>query len=681
MSDRARSSTRDESPSSRAAASTVPVRVVLLTALLVAAIVFVAFIPALAGQFLNYDDDRNFTVNQDYRGLAPANLAWMFTTFHMGHYHPVTWLTLGLDYVLWGMNPFGYHLTNNLLHSIHAALVFLVALRLLQLSQGTPRTGAGRAEKGRKAEGATVPGPASSSSPFRAFRSSETNVLLAAAAGALFFGLHPLRVESVAWLTERRDLVGALFLSLTVLAYLRGVDPGRAPRSRRRWLGASVVLYLLSMMGKVSGMPLPAVLLALDWYPLRRLPGSADGAGGIRPLLSRWRPLVIEKLPLFAVAFGFALVATIGQAGQDWIYPLSMHGMPARIMEAFYGLAFYLWKTLAPHGLLPIYELRFPMDPWQPRLVAAAIVVTLSAAAIAALRRRLPGLLVASLAYAAFLAPVLGLVQNGPQLVADRYSYLAMLGFSILAGGAWMRVLRSSSRVAAPIAVLASFAILASFSALAWRQCRVWRDPTTLWQYVLAQAPDTAMALNSEGGRLLNEQKPAAALPLVQRAVELAPYNLSAQHNLRTIYAALGRMDDFRRLLEAGSQSPEPLHAAEFQFHLGYLAFEQGRLDDAIASFGRTLESTPDRAEAHLYWALALERLSRGKEAEPHYRAAARLKPRLARGLADTAREAFLQGQTAQAAGMAQIALKVDPRCPEARTLMAEIAAQQARPR
>jgi tetratricopeptide (TPR) repeat protein len=357
-----------------------------------------------------------------------------------------------------------------------------------------------------------------------------------------------------------------------------------------------------------------------------------------------------------------------------------MHGIPARIMQSFYGLAFYLGKTVAPFRLLPIYELRFPTDPWQPRFIIAAVVITLAAAGVAALRRRLPGLFVTSLIYVAFLAPVLGLVQNGTQLVADRYSYLPMLGFSILAGGAWARVLWSSFRAAAPLAVLGSIALLASLFTLTWCQCRVWHDSKTLWQYVLAHEPDTAMALNSEGGRLINEQNPTAALPLVQRAVELEPYNLDAQHNLRTVYLALGRMDEFRRLLEAGSQSPEPLYAAEFQFHLGYLAFEQGRLDDAIASFARTIELVPDRAEAHLYWAMALERLSRGSEASLHYRAAGQLKPRMAQGMARTARKLLAQGRTAQAAGMVQTALKVDPRCPEACRLLAEMAGHPAKP-
>jgi tetratricopeptide (TPR) repeat protein len=627
-------------------ATALPRRIIAWAALGVAVAVFAAFVPALEGAFLNYDDDRNFLHNTSYRGLAGPNIAWMFSTFHMGHYHPITWLTLGLDYVLWGMEPRGYHLTNNLLHALNAVLLFLIALRLLSAGLGGGGTRGG--------------------------------VVTAAAFSGLIFGLHPLRVESVAWLTERRDLVGALLLLATVLAYFRAVEPQRTSTARRLGLGLSLGLFIGSMMGKVSGMPLPLILLALDWYPLKRLT-AARGASRAVDLFERWRPLVIEKLPFLLVAISFALVAAIGQAGQDWVYPLEMHGVTARVMQALYGLSFYLWKSLVPLDLLPLYELRFPMNPWEARFIIGAIATVILGAAVLALRKRWAGLVVAALAYAAFLAPVLGFVQNGPQIVADRYSYLAMMGFSIAAGGYLAQGHRRAGRAGRGVIIGAAACMLIVLASLTWRQCAVWDSSESLWSHVLARDPDCSLALNAEGGRLLDSQRPVEALAYIRRAVDNNPFSLAAQKNLRTIYAALGRMDEFRELLTIGAGSPDPQRAAEFEFHLGYLAFEQGRDGEAAGHFERCLSLTPRRAEAHLYWAIALERQSRADEAGSHYRAAARLKPRLPRGLAETARELVQQGRLDQAAGLAQTALKVDPRCDEARRVLADIAAAQPR--
>ena len=194
--------------------------------LLVFAISLFVFLPAVGNDFVNWDDDRNFLDNSSYRGLSFENLKWMFTTFHLGHYHPLTWFTLGLDYVLWGMNPSGYHLTNALLHAATSWLVYLVVLQLLQLAR-------------REEE----PTPA---------------LLFSATLGALIFAIHPLRVESVAWVSERRDVLSGLFYVGSVLLYLRG----------RLW--TSVGVFAAALLSKVIVAGLPIVLLALDVYPLRR---------------------------------------------------------------------------------------------------------------------------------------------------------------------------------------------------------------------------------------------------------------------------------------------------------------------------------------------------------------------------------------------------------------------------
>src|SRR5204862_1309931 len=208
-------------------------RVGVVVALLLAAATFVTFLPSLRGEFLNWDDDANFLNNLKYRGLSPRHLSWMATAHVGGHYHPLTWLTLGVDYVIWGMNPFGYRLTNLLFHVANAILLFCVLRTLLRMS--------GRAE-----------------SPWPAL------------IGAAFYAVHPLRVESVAWITERRDVLCGFFSLLCVLAYLKYVEEERRDRSGSRWLVMSLLAFAASLLSKSLSVTVPAALLLLDFYPLKR---------------------------------------------------------------------------------------------------------------------------------------------------------------------------------------------------------------------------------------------------------------------------------------------------------------------------------------------------------------------------------------------------------------------------
>src|SRR4051812_27398787 len=197
---------------------------------------FAAFLPALQSDFVTWDDDRNFTSNFHYRGLGLQQLHWMWTTFHMGHYVPLSWMTLGLDYSLWGMNARGYHLTNLLVHAANAVLVYFLARRLLA----------------------------------RSMKLEEPPLEISAAFGALLFSVHPLRVESVAWVTERRDVLSMFFCLSSVLWYLRHVDFERD----RRWYCLSLVAFVCAILSKATSMTLPAVLLLVDIYPLRRVGGE-----------------------------------------------------------------------------------------------------------------------------------------------------------------------------------------------------------------------------------------------------------------------------------------------------------------------------------------------------------------------------------------------------------------------
>src|SRR3989449_1413554 len=355
-----------------------------LIPVLIALVTFTAFLPTLQNEFVGWDDATNFLDNAHYRGLAWTHIRWMWTT-HLGHYIPLTWMTLGLDYLLWGMNPFGYHLTSLLLHAANAVVFFFVVHRILTLALPS------RSERGHA---------------------------LAVAAGfaALVFAIHPLRVESVAWVTERRDVLSGLFYLSAILIYLRACE--REERGRG-WYWLSVAVFGCALLSKSMVVNLPVVLVILDVYPLRRLGGAVGWWSAPA------RRVYVEKIPFVLLAAAASAIALMAQLSHDTMVSVVQLTALGRLAVSVYGLSFYLWKTVAPVSLSPLYELPPTVNPWAPPfLLSYGLVVAITAIALA-FRRRVPGLPAALLAYVVILLPVLGLFQSGPQIAADRYTYLA----------------------------------------------------------------------------------------------------------------------------------------------------------------------------------------------------------------------------------------------------------------
>jgi len=412
---------------------------------LVVGLTVLAFLPALHHEFLGWDDAKNYLDNPHYRGLGPPQLAWMFTTFHMGHYIPVTWISFGLDYLLWGMDSSGYHLTNILFHAATALAFYFLSLRLL----GAARLGV-----------------------------TDSDLRIGSSLAALLFAIHPLRAESVAWVTERRDVLSGLFYVLSLIAYLKALD-GR-DRPSPRWYWTSVGFFAGGLLSKSIVVSLPVILLALDVYPLQRLGGERG-----------WRhtSVWLEKVPYFALGaaatvIGFLALFTLGNTRS-----LAEMGPLYRTVLSIYGLAFYLWKSAMPFGLSPLYQLDFTVT-W---LHFGAVGGLLGVAVL--VRRRWPAFTVATIAYIATLLPVLGIFQNGPQAAADRYTYLAGLGWAVIVGGLAARrwAGRDMIRVVLSIWVVAMLP-------LTWQQVAIWHDSATLWSHAIALAPQNRAAhLNLAG--------------------------------------------------------------------------------------------------------------------------------------------------------------------------------------
>ena len=600
-------------------------------ALFVAIVTLAVFFPATRNEFVAWDDYELLVNNPRYRGLGWEQLRWMFSTFYMGHYQPLSWVTFGLDYLLWGMDPFGYHLTSVLLHTANAVLFFFVALRLLSL---------------------TIP-PGLRDLALKA----------AAASAALFFAIHPLRVESVAWVTERRDVLSGLFFLATILSYLHATTVSHASSFRRRWLCVALIFYSLSLLSKATGVTLPVVLLVLDIYPLRRL-RYVPGTWWFGPSA---RPIWWEKVPFLVLAAAAAVIAPLAQHDAGAMASLRRHGLLPRLAQSSYGVVFYLWKTIWPTDLSGLYELPPNLNvlAW-PFLLTGAVVVGITIG-LFMLRHSWPAGLASWICYVIIVAPVLGIIQSGWQMVADRYSYLSCLAWAVLAGGGlynWRERSidpRRDGRKFFFFATGAAAVIIMTLGILTWRQVKVWHDTDLLWNHILAITdrsnfksgnvhhlvgrsmvdqrdwsravehfrkaieiePNYAPFYSDLGNALARRGRWEQAVENFQKALALNP-NLSVAHfNLGNALALQGRFGEAAaHLQDALRIKPDYTQAYN---NLGRVLAAQGQLDRAIDLFRRAVQIQPDFAEAHQSLAMALEEKGRKEEAVQELQEATRI--------------------------------------------------------
>src|SRR5881296_340780 len=555
---------------------------------LIALVTFAAFLPVLQNQFVDWDDQRNFLDNHHYRGLGWTHLRWMWTT-HLGHYIPLTWMTLGLDYLLWGMNPVGYHLTNLLLHAANAVVFFFVVRRLLTRALSSP------SERGHA-------------------------LALSAGFGSLVFAIHPLRVESVAWATERRDVLSGLFYLLTILMYLRARE--REERGRG-WYWLSVAVFVLALLSKSMVVNLPMVLLILDVYPLRRLGGAVGWWSAPA------RRVYVEKIPFVLLAAVASAVALMAQLSHDTMVSVVQLSGLGRLAVSAYGLSFYLGKLVVPVNLSPLYELPPTVNPGAlPFILSYGLVLAITALVLV-LRRRVPGLLATWLAYIVVLLPVLGIFQIGLQIAADRYTYLAGLGWAILAGAGLLSCWRTSrgSKTGTPAALLVAgvaICVVVGLGVLTWNQVQVWRDSERLWAHALAIDPDSPVAQNNFGYELDRRGKLAEAIDHYRQALRIKPDYALAHTNWG---AALGRqgkpaeaIDHYRQALRI--KPGDALAHTNWGVELA----QQGKLAEAIEHFQEALRIKPDDALAHTNLGLALTLQGKLAEAFEHLQRGAKAK-------------------------------------------------------
>lgn len=542
--------------------------------LLIVAAAILSYQQALNHAFLSWDDYLYVYQNAQIKALDPSHLYWMATTFHASNWHPLTWLSHALDYAIWGLNPWGHHLTNILLHLANSLLVMLLTILLI-------------AAASRRSVG--------DQSPLQVTK----QILLAGAASGLLFAIHPQHVEVVAWVAERKELLCLFFYLLCLISYIFYVLD-----RRRLWRNLALLCCALALAAKPMAVSLPLVLLLLDAYPLNRM------------TLGRWREmtgLLWEKSGFFLLSFAAMLLTLMAQGQWGSIKSFDEVDLTQRLLNAANSLVFYLQKWLLPQALSPFY----PYPDWIRELDWRALLPVLAVTAITllAIREWMIGRrfwLIAWLYYVITLAPVLGIVQVGAQAAADRYAYLPTLSFYVLVGAGVGWLLATRWRWPALTVGLLMVVILI---ALTRSQTAVWRNDATLWTSVIRYYPNRVpIAYHNLANVAFNEGQYAQAVDLAHKALEIDPDYPAARLNLGFFNERLGNFEQalyqYERLLSEGFDKVAVL------IRMGDLRRRRGQHDEAQWLYREALRIAPDRVDALYGLALIDHALKRFDQAE-----------------------------------------------------------------
>lgn len=568
------------------------------------------FLPAVTHDFITYDDPVYVTKNAHVTGgLTWANVRWAFHSTEASNWHPLTWLSHMADCQIFGLHPWGHHLTNVLLHAIDAVLLFVVLRKM-------------------------------------------TGALWRSLFVAALFGLHPLHVESVAWVAERKDVLSTAFWMLVLWAYARRVELARARGPGALiFYGLALLFFALGLMCKPMLVTLPCVLLLLDYWPLNRWDGSSTAA--------RWA-LLAEKIPFFALSAAASAVTLYAQGSGGTVASTEDYPWPVRLANALIAYCRYLGKCFVPAKLAVFYPYFAEQPPLWETVLAGVLLAVITAAAVVLIRRR-PYLLVGWLWFAGTLVPVIGLVQIGGQSMADRYSYVPLIGVFIMAAWAAGDATASWPHRRRGLG-LAAGAVLVGCAALTSRQLSFWKDGSSLFRHALAvtennwvahanlsatlskSSASEASAEFQETVRILaafaetHDQKgvelermpgrSSEAIKEFRTAVRILPILAEPHYNLGTALAKMpGRLpeavEEFRTAVRL-----KP-NFAEAHYNLGTaLAGTPGGQAEAVTEYETVIRLQPDNFEAHFRLGLLLSEMS-GRESQSiaEYQAAIRLKP------------------------------------------------------
>lgn len=538
---------------------------------LLAALTLAVFSPTIRYGFVNLDDNQYVSGNPAIQhGLTLKGIGWAFTHVVVGNWHPLTMISFMVDDQFHGLNPGGYHLTNVLLHTIGVILLFLV----LNEMTGMP------------------------------WRSAFV---------AAVFAIHPLRAESVAWISERKDVLSGVFFMLTLWAYIRYA---RRPFSSVRYLWV-VLAMVLGVMSKPMLVTVPFVLLLLDYWPLRRFSDPVGSGKGF----SISRRMVIEKLPLLALSIATCVAAVLAQ--KSTVVTDTVPAFPLRIENALVSYVVYLRQLFYPAGLAFFYPFPLAGPPFWKVALSLMVLIAVSAGVLVSRRTR-PYLLVGWLWYLGMLVPVIGLVRAGLQAHADRYTYLPEIGLSLALtwlGAEWCARRHYSRWWPGSVAVL----VIAGLSAGTRTQVAYWRNSESLWNHTLVCTTDNVVAHDNLGEALLQQKRVGEAISNFRAALDVQPNNVLAQTDLAVAL------------------------------------YQDGQVNEAFDYFRKALALRPSDALNHYNFGVALLYSGQVNEAADQFQKAVELQPDFARDVSGFGNAALQRGQVDEAIILFQTLLKVRP--------------------
>jgi len=561
------------------------------------------YLPAVGHGFVDYDDQQYVTENPHVTGgLSAKNVAWAFG-FHAGNWHPLTWLSHMLDCQLYGLNPAGHHLTNVLLHTANTVLLFVLLYQL-------------------------------------------TGAVWRSAGVAALFGWHPLHVESVAWVAERKDVLCVFFAILALRAYARYASGSKIKGSTSKgWYSLALGLFALALMSKPMAVTLPFVLLLLDFWPLRRGQSTSEEPAGKGMLY-----LITEKAPFFL----FSVVVCVLTVRAQEVAIVSTAGLTIgqRVGHALVAYGHYVDAMIWPRGLAVYYPYEATVSIWL-MVFDAVLLAAITGMALWFRRRRSYGLM----GWAWFLGtlvPVIGLVQVGDQAWADRYTYLPSIGFFIMVVWSVAEVLKNPRTW-----VWASVVVGAALLTDTTLQLRHWRNTRTLFEHAADVVPNNYMAITMLGSQVARDGKLDEAIEQYRRALRLKPGFPEAHFFLGNALDQQGKLDEaiaeyqkalwFRPITET-------THVL-----LGAAFAKEGKYDEAVAHYQAALKLDPDSAVAHNNLARVLHTQGKLDDAIEQYTAAVTLDPKLAQAHNNLGIALLQKGRAADGARELRESLRLNP--------------------
>ncbi len=551
--------------------------------LLLALATLLAYLPVTHDHFINYDDDDYITQNQVVqRGLTWTGVRWAFITRHASNWHPLTWLSHMTDCELFHLNPGGHHFVNVLFHAANTVLLFLLLLGL-------------------------------------------TDSLWPSAFIAALFAWHPLHVESVAWISERKDVLSTFFALLALVAYTRYVHESKSQSPKSKvFFGLSLLAFTCGLMSKPMLVTLPFVMLLLDYWPLQRVEGcKLKVASGTFPNLqpSTFNLQLIEKWPFLLLAALSSTITFLAQRNEA-VASLAKVPLTLRVENAILAYAGYLLKTIWPTHLAVFYPLSKHIA-WFLTATAASVLISISAAAWLE-RRRSPWLLAGWLWFLGTLVPVIGLVQVGDQAMADRYAYFPLIGIFIaitFTVAKWA----NRSRTLQITATVAGASILSACLVLTENQLRYWHDSESLFTHALAVTRDNALARLNLGAAFEEQNEPEKALIEYRQALQLDPRRPEIYNNIGKLLNDAGKpeaaLDYCRTAVQLNSKSPFSHN------NLGLALMELCRFEEAMGQFSAAAQLDAGYASPHFQMGRILLKQGRDAEALPHFHEALRIEP------------------------------------------------------